>query len=89
MNTIHKHERPHKHGPFTIVMNESAKVLRDTNQGDAGVMFVSTPKEGFHGPREFVSIFTGGDIPEGAEYVDTYTVLSGRVAHHIYEVKRG
>lgn len=88
MNTILKYELPHAHGPFTLPMPGGAEILKINNQADNGVMFVEVDVFEHDEEREFVSIVTGGQAPEASVYIGTYAVLSGRVAHHIYEVSR-
>jgi len=86
MKTIYKYEvHP---GEFSLNLPEGAIFLHCAEQGNTSQAWFEVDDLSYAGTtRYFESVATGGRVPEGSEYLGTFTRHGGEFVWHLYDLK--
>ena len=86
--TIYKYDLPGDFGPFSVPMPKGADILHIAAQHDNGQLWVKVDPAAKTVQRDFVSVPTGGDVPKNGLHLGSFTTMGGKLAFHIFEVKK-
>ena len=70
-----------------LVLSKGSKVLRIMTTQTGAILWIAASEDLEFEDRSFQVFYEGQEIPEGAEYIDSFSLDNGYTHRHLFEIK--